>query len=152
MIRHLVTAGLLALPAAAAAQTAPWSPPPADSTLPDPSTPAPAGRPGAPDPGDLIARGVESVLQDFLGRAQPHLEGLANDLQGLARDYGPALNELSGLIDDIGNYEPPQRLPNGDVLIRRKADAPPAPPLDELQRLVPDAPAAVDPPIPQTSL
>jgi hypothetical protein len=29
------------------------------------------------------------------------------------------------MIDDLSAYEMPERLPNGDILIRRRADAPP---------------------------
>jgi hypothetical protein len=37
---------------------------------------------------------------------------------------------LLALMDDIGNYQPPERLPNGDILIRRKPDRPLPPPAE----------------------
>jgi hypothetical protein len=43
-------------------------------------------------------------------------------------DIGPLLNSLRDKIDDLGNYEPPEVLPNGDIIIRRKPEPePPAP-------------------------
>ncbi|MFT3689613.1 hypothetical protein [Paenirhodobacter sp.] len=45
-------------------------------------------------------------------------------LRGLFSDIGPALEELRALIDDMQNYEAPVRLPNGDILIRRRPEAP----------------------------
>lgn len=145
----LLAAGALSLsqlPSAASAQTGPFQMPMADD-------PPAAGVPdAAPDADhDPVQRGLEGIMQDLLGRAQPHLEGLANELQGAVSDYGPAFQQLTGLMDDIANYQPPQRLPNGDILIRRKADAPPPPPLDELNALVPDSNPAPAPALPPWS-
>lgn len=130
----------------AVAQTTPFEMPMAD----DPPATAPqTAPPGTPPPSgeDPIQRGIEGIMQDLLTRAQPHLEGLAGELQGAWSDYGPAFGQLTGLMDDIANYQTPERLPNGDILIRRKPDAPPPPPLDQLNALVPD-PAPVPPPAP----
>lgn len=140
MTRFVLTAAALALSlgGAALAQDAPapatpgtpWQMPRAD----DP----PAGEPRPFELPDGEPGLLDGFLNDFISRAQPHLEGLARDMGGLMQEYGPALEELSRLIDDIGNYElPPERLPNGDILIRRKADAPPPPPLDDVPNLAP---------------
>jgi len=45
-------------------------------------------------------------------------------LQGLMKDMEPALRDLEGMIDDLNAYEAPQVLPNGDIIIRRKASVP----------------------------
>ena len=65
--------------------------------------------------------------------------------------------DLAVLVDDLANYAMPQRLENGDVLIRRKADAPPPPPLgglpgdrDAPSPALPDIP--VDPDQPEIQL
>lgn len=132
MIRSALPAVLaIALsPTGAIAQDAPWQMPRADD---------------APPPGESrryeLPRSESGPLDDFfndlLSRAQPHLEGLARDMTGLIQDYRPVLDDLATLIDDMGNYDlPPERLPNGDIIIRRKADAPPPPPVD-LNRLAP---------------
>lgn len=144
----------LALTAGAAmAQTAPFQMPRAAD--PPPSSSAPA----APED-DSVPGGIDTILQNLLNRAQPHLEGLARDLETTFDELSPAFQELSGLIDDIGNYQTPERLENGDILIRRKPDAPPPPPLEDLQNLMPrgqstpDATPAVpvDPARPQVEL
>ncbi|MEM6944951.1 MAG: hypothetical protein AAF416_14185 [Pseudomonadota bacterium] len=66
----------------------------------------------------------------------------------LAEDLEPALKRVDEVIavlrevDDPRHYEAPMLLPNGDIVIRRRADAPPwQPPEDERQAL----PDSVDP-------
>lgn len=131
---------VLALTAGAAiAQTAPFQMPRADD--PPPSSTAPA----APDD-DSVPGGIDTILQNLLNRAQPHLEGLARDLETTFDELSPAFQELSGLIDDIGNYQRPERLENGDILIRRRPDAPPPPPLEDLQNLLPRDQGTPEPP------
>lgn len=87
--------------------------------------------------GDLGAE-LDSAMNQLFNRLQPHLNALGDELANTMNDFAPALNEISGLIDDMGNYERPERLENGDIIIRRRADAPPPPPLNELQRLLPE--------------
>lgn len=144
----LIAAVALALGAPALAQEAPGAPAPFEmprADEPPPGETRPYGLPGSGD-GPL-----DNFFADLLGRAQPHLEGLARDMTGLMSEYGPVFQEFTKLIDDIGNYElPPERQPNGDIILRRKAEAPPPPPLDELNRLVPDRPEQPEnPPAPR---
>ncbi len=40
---------------------------------------------------------------------------------------GPALRELQGALQNLDAYHPPEVLPNGDILIRRKEPLPGAP-------------------------
>ncbi|SDE64744.1 hypothetical protein SAMN05421538_10921 [Paracoccus isoporae] len=128
----------------------------------------PASADGAERPGDDPLSGLEQELNRTMDgifrRLQPHLEGLGNELAGTVNEFSPALRELSALIDDFGNYHRPERLENGDIVIRRRADAPPPPDMDELQRLLPDegdgapgrgeewAPPENSTPVPQTEL
>lgn len=81
---------------------------------------------------------IDNAMNQLFNRLQPHLNALGDELANTMNEFAPALNEISGLIDDIGNYERPERLENGDIIIRRRADAPPPPPMEELQRLLPD--------------
>lgn len=141
MLDRLTAAALFVCAAGGAlAQTAPFQMPRAD----DPP-------PAAETPHDAPARGLDGLLNDLLDSAQPHLEGLARDLGGVVEDYAPMLDQLGNVMDDIGNYElPPERLPNGDILIRRKAGAPPPPALDQVPGLMPhigppDEPLVIDP-------
>ena len=110
-------------PAPATPQTPQVTPAPTPSTpfeMPRADDAAPGGTAPAPSP-------LDELMENIFSRAQPHLEGLARDMGGLVEEYSPMFEELGGLIDDIQNYEmPPERQPNGDILIRRKRQ-PPAP-------------------------
>ncbi|SDE44970.1 hypothetical protein [Limimaricola pyoseonensis] len=74
---------------------------------------------------DLFFEGLlgemEPAIEDFRGfaaKAGPHLRALLSEM-------GPALMAVLDRIDDIANYEPPEILPNGDIIIRRRPEAPP---------------------------
>ena len=90
MIRFSLTAALaLCLAPAVVAQDpqppgAPFQMPRADE--PPPGAARPYGLPGR-EGGSLL----EDLLNDFVTRAQPHLEGLAQDMAGLMEDYRPVL-------------------------------------------------------------
>ncbi|MBF9032398.1 hypothetical protein HKCCE3408_18520 [Rhodobacterales bacterium HKCCE3408] len=78
-------------------------------------------------------------LELFGEGARSILEGLREDLGPMLDDMRPFFEEemlpfiarLGELIDDIAAYEMPERLPNGDIIIRRSPDAPPPPPIGE---------------------
>lgn len=79
----------------------------------------------------LLFRGImsemEPAIDDFAGMAgelEPALEMLATEM-------GPALVEMMQTLDSIRYYEPPEILPNGDVIIRRSPEAPEYMPRDE---------------------
>ncbi|RAP39608.1 hypothetical protein BYZ73_19630 [Rhodovulum viride] len=67
---------------------------------------------------------------DLLGEGMRKLfKGLGDEIQPRMKDFAeaaePVLSRLMDLIDDLDAYEMPERLPNGDIIIRRKPDAPP---------------------------
>lgn len=72
----------------------------------------------------LFLRGLMSELEPTLDE----LEGMAPEikpgLQALADEMGPALAQIIARIDDLRFYEAPVILDNGDILIRRRAEAP----------------------------
>ncbi|MBV0913919.1 hypothetical protein [Anianabacter salinae] len=47
-------------------------------------------------------------------------EGTRLLLRGLMDEMEPALRELEGMVKDLNAYHPPEMLPNGDIIIRRK--------------------------------
>jgi len=48
------------------------------------------------------------------------LEGLADEMRPVMDEHVlPFIAELMDLIDDVTMYEMPERLPNGDIIIRR---------------------------------
>lgn len=126
LTRFAAAAVLLAAVSPALAQGLP------PQVLPPPAMP-PAQAPvaPAPEPG-LLDRLVGGLLNQMFQEAAPHLDNLERDLGALAESMKPTFDNIGALIDDIGNYEAPERLANGDVIIRRKPGAPPPPPLPAL--------------------
>ncbi len=64
-------------------------------------------------------------LMDQMGPAIEGLEDLADEMSDFTLQMGPALQELLSKVEDWSVYHPPEILPNGDIIIRRKQDAPP---------------------------
>lgn len=101
----------------------------------------PAAAQDADEPPSLMQRGAEMFLRGLMEEAEPALtemERAFRELEPSLRAMGPALQDLVAMIEDIGNYEPPVRLPNGDILLRRKPGAPP------LQPASPPAPGEIE--------
>ncbi|PTX54102.1 hypothetical protein C8N43_2907 [Litoreibacter ponti] len=57
----------------------------------------------------------------------PFAEGLRGLMEGLAEDMMPLMEQLADKMSDLNAFEPPEVLPNGDIIIRRKPDAPETP-------------------------
>lgn len=77
----------------------------------------------------LLFRGLmdqmEPTLDDLGKQADELAQGMEPALRMLTDEMGPALMALLARIDDIKNYEAPEFLDNGDIIIRRSPDAPP---------------------------
>lgn len=82
----------------------------------------------------LVERGLGIIADNLWTEFGPQLDQLGDGMGKALTDLGPVLRDLAVLVDDMGNYQAPQRLENGDILIRRRADAPPPPPLGEALR------------------
>ncbi|MDP5307223.1 hypothetical protein [Paracoccus spongiarum] len=82
----------------------------------------------------LIERGVGIIMQNLLQDLGPDIDRLGEDMSAALSRMGPVLQDLSALVDDLANYQPPERQANGDILIRRKPGAPPPPPLGDSLR------------------
>lgn len=65
---------------------------------------------------DLVERGLELLFQELLKEIEPALK----DLDSMGDELGPKIQDLIALIDDFRNYSAPEKLPNGDIIIRRK--------------------------------
>jgi hypothetical protein len=90
-------------------------------------TPDPAPSEGI----DLMEEGAKLLLRGLLSEVEPAMD----DLQALAEEFGPqmqmfvgeigpAFAEIIEKIDDFSQYQAPELLPNGDIIIRRREDAP----------------------------
>lgn len=97
-MKHAIFA-LMLLPTAALAQTAP--PSDADKGL------------------GLMQQGAELLFNHMMGQVEPSLQDMAKALQ----DAQPKLMEILGMMDDLANYHAPEKLPNGDIILRRKTPA-----------------------------
>ena len=68
-------------------------------------------RSGEPEP--PISERVEGIIRDLVESMQPALEELRSTFEVFER------------VDSFEHYEKPEILPNGDIIIRRRDDAPP---------------------------
>ncbi|WP_026756326.1 hypothetical protein [Sediminimonas qiaohouensis] len=88
-------------------------------------------------PGDgysLMEEGARLFLRGLMDEVDPAMENLrdlAGEMTPAMREFlhemGPALADLLGKVEDITNYYPPEMLPNGDIILRRKPDTEPQP-------------------------
>ncbi|WOI55346.1 AAA+ family ATPase [Palleronia sp. LCG004] len=68
---------------------------------------------------EMMSEGARRLLKGLMGEVDPAMRDLAERF----RDW-----DFDGIgIDDLGRYQPPEVLPNGDIIIRRKPDAPELP-------------------------
>ncbi len=97
-------------------------------------TPAMAEDHVAPETEDgfnLMEEGARMLMRGLMAEMEPAIKDLREGLEEMgpafaefARSVGPALAELFNQVDDFRNYEAPEFLPNGDIIIRRSPDAP----------------------------
>jgi hypothetical protein len=89
----------------------------------------------------LMEEGARLFLRGLMSEAEPMLDEMQRgfrEIEPALRDMGPRLTLLVEMMGDVANYEAPERLPNGDILIRRKPGAPPPPALPEANRIAPE--------------
>ena len=80
----------------------------------------------------LMERGLSLFFDGLRQEMDPALGEMARLLEQFGPAVAPALERLMALVDDMTNYEMPVMLDNGDILIRRKPDAPQVePPADQ---------------------
>jgi hypothetical protein len=113
----------------------PWTPAAALALSAALALPAAAQEAPAPAPEDdgfsLMEEGAKLILRGMMSEMEPALDEMGKaleEMQPMLDDLGPKLAELMKMIGDVRNYEAPVKLPNGDILIRRKPDAPLPPP------------------------
>lgn len=91
------------------------------------------------EPDSLMERGLRLFMDGLMEEMEPALR----DLEGIARNAAPLLEELQKELGDtlseLDAYHPPEFLPNGDILIRRKEPLDPDLPMPE-----PNADGSID--------
>lgn len=101
----------LAPPMALAQQEAP-------ETLPEQEQEQPS-RPIMPFLEDWAER-TESLMRELMEEIGPEMEQFVTRML-------PELQRLAERLGGLRHYQAPEMLPNGDIIIRRKPDAPPLP-------------------------
>lgn len=76
---------------------------------------------------DLLQEGTRLLLRGLIDEMEPAMRDFADGLSDVepklrefAESVGPALREFGGVIGDLNQYHAPERLPNGDIILRRK--------------------------------
>ncbi|MCB1312054.1 MAG: hypothetical protein KDK29_09275 [Sedimentitalea sp.] len=101
----------------------------------------------------LMDRGVDLFFEGLRQEMSPLMESL----RGMAEDYGPsmrsfieemgpAFGEMLNEVKDWTQYDPPEILPNGDIIIRKKRETAPETPH------TPEPPMSDEPPAGQIDL
>ena len=67
----------------------------------------------------LMQQGAEMLLRGLMANMEPALK----DMGAAVAQMEPKLRELLAMVDDLTNYHAPEKLENGDILIRRKTPA-----------------------------
>lgn len=70
----------------------------------------------------LLGEGTRMILEGLMDEMRPMLEEVQPFFE---EEVVPMLERMGEIVDDLSYYELPERLPNGDILIRRSLDAPP---------------------------
>jgi len=75
----------------------------------------------------LMERGAQMFFEGIMREMEPamkDLEGLAErmgpEVKRFVDEMGPAFADLMEKIDDFSAYHPPELLPNGDIILRKK--------------------------------
>jgi len=66
---------------------------------------------------ELLNEGLQMLLNGMKDDVVPLLEELRDEL---GNEVGPLVEGLRGKLDELNAYYPPEILPNGDIIIRRK--------------------------------
>ena len=79
----------------------------------------------------LMDRGAQLFLEGLKQEMAPAVDGLQDllaetgpSLRNFMLEMGPTLRDLGAQVKDWSVYEAPEILPNGDIIMRRKPEAP----------------------------
>lgn len=72
----------------------------------------------------LLEQGARIIMRSLLDDIEPELGQMRDGLQDAMGAIKPQLRDLARMIDEIDAYEAPQKLPNGDIILRRKRTVP----------------------------
>ncbi|WP_322893794.1 MULTISPECIES: AAA+ family ATPase [unclassified Yoonia] len=79
----------------------------------------------------LMEEGARMIMRGLMAEMEPAIDSLRDTVEEMGpamgeflREMGPSFAAFLNRIDDIRHYSPPEFLPNGDIILRRKPDAP----------------------------
>lgn len=91
------------------------------------AAPVQAEEPAEDDGFSLMEEGAKLFFEGIMREMEPamdDLRGLAEEMEPafrkFAQDMGPAFADLLGKIENLNSYHPPEMLPNGDIILRKK--------------------------------
>ena len=64
----------------------------------------------------LLEQGAQMLLRGMMSEMEPAL----NDMAEALAEAEPMLRDMLAMMDDLTNYHPPEIMPNGDIILRRK--------------------------------
>lgn len=76
----------------------------------------------------LFMRGIMQEMEPAMDDLRAFAETMEPAMRQFVREMGPALAEVLKKVDDLTMYHPPEMLPNGDIIMRRKQPVPPVAP------------------------
>ena len=68
----------------------------------------------------LFFKGLEQEVAPALDGFKELADTMGPSLQAFALEMGPALTDLMNEVEDWSSYHPPEILPNGDIILRKK--------------------------------
>jgi hypothetical protein len=71
----------------------------------------------------LLREGARILMESMLKEMEPALRDMQEDFGTALKEMEPQLRALGDMIGDLRNYHAPEKLPNGDIIIRRKTPA-----------------------------
>ncbi|WP_324751619.1 hypothetical protein [Roseovarius sp. Pro17] len=97
------------------------------------------------DGASMIEDGARMFFEGLLQEARPAMrdmrelaDRLGPQLRSFAEEMGPALADILKDVEDLSVYAAPEKLPNGDIIIRRKEPLEPVPQPERPDLLAPD--------------
>ena len=68
----------------------------------------------------LFLEGLQKQMEPTMDELQNWADEVGPALRSFMNEMGPALTDLMDQVEDWSAYHPPEVLPNGDIIIRRK--------------------------------
>ena len=73
----------------------------------------------------LMERGAKLLLEGLMTEMEPALDEMGralSEIEPTLREMQPRLRELITMLGDLRYYHAPEKLPNGDIILRRKTE------------------------------